>query len=66
MTAILLQHEGSLLVEAAPNDAIWGVGLAESNPLIQQRSSWKGLNLMGYLLTDIIYRIINENETIRD
>ncbi|CAF4045685.1 unnamed protein product, partial [Rotaria magnacalcarata] len=64
LKAILLQHKDALLVEAAPNDRIWGVGLAENNPLIQRRSSWKGLNLLGYILTDITYRIIKENETI--
>jgi len=57
MKQALLKHHGSLLVEAAANDGIWGVGLRENNPLIKDRSNWKGLNLLGYILTDILQRI---------
>jgi len=46
------------------SDTIWGVGLSEDDSLIKQRSNWKGLNLMGYLLTDIAYRLRAENESI--
>ncbi|CAF0725279.1 unnamed protein product [Rotaria sp. Silwood1] len=53
----LLKHYGSLLVEAAGNDGIWGVGLKQDNPLIRNRSTWKGLNLLGYILTDTLHRI---------
>jgi predicted NAD-dependent protein-ADP-ribosyltransferase YbiA (DUF1768 family) len=55
----LLQKQDILLVEASANDCIWGVGLSEDDPSIHQRSAWKGLNLQGYLLTDIAYRIRN-------
>jgi len=54
----LLEQKGKLLVEAAANDGIWGVGLSEKNPLIKSRSNWKGLNLLGYILTDILQRIL--------
>jgi len=46
------------------SDTIWCAGLSEDDPLIKQRSNWKGLNLMGYLLTDIAYRLRAENESI--
>ncbi|CAF3365828.1 unnamed protein product [Rotaria socialis] len=59
MKQALLKHEGSLLVEAAKDDCIWGVGLDENNPLIKDRSNWKGLNLLGYVLTDVLYRILD-------
>ena len=57
MKQALLKHRGELLVEAADNDVIWGVGLRKDNPLIKTRSNWKGLNLLGYILTDILQRI---------
>lgn len=56
MKDALFKHYGSLLVEAAPRDAIWGVGLSKDNPRITNRSNWKGLNLLGYILTDILQR----------
>ncbi|CAF0922522.1 unnamed protein product [Rotaria sordida] len=58
---VLLKQYGSLLVEAAANDGIWGVGLKQDNPLIEKRSNWKGLNLLGYILTDTLHRIYDQN-----
>lgn len=46
----LLRTGKRTLVEASPSDTIWGVGLAESNPLIQYPAQWKGLNLLGKTL----------------
>lgn len=57
MKRALLEQRGNLLVEAADNDGIWGVGLRKDNPLIKNRFKWKGLNLLGYILTDVLQRI---------
>lgn len=57
MRRALLERKGCLLVEAASNDGIWGVGMKKDNPLIKNRSKWRGLNLLGYILTDILQRI---------
>ncbi|CAF0909827.1 unnamed protein product [Adineta ricciae] len=57
MKESLLKQHGNLLVEAAANDGIWGVGLRKDNPLIKNRSKWRGLNLLGYILTDVLYKI---------
>jgi predicted NAD-dependent protein-ADP-ribosyltransferase YbiA (DUF1768 family) len=57
MKQALLKYRGHLLVEAADEDLIWGVGFRKNNPLIKNRSNWKGLNLLGYILTDILQRI---------
>ena len=46
----LLRTGKRTLVEASPSDTIWGIGLAESNPLIQYPAQWKGLNLLGKTL----------------
>ena len=47
---ILLSTKGTALVEASPYDKIWGVGLDEFNPDINNPYKWKGQNLLGYAL----------------
>lgn len=47
----LIDTIGTTLVEVAPNDKIWGIGLAEDDPKAQQRETWGGKNLLGEILT---------------
>ena len=47
------------IVEASPHDRIWGVGLAENDPRINDKSKWKGLNLLGISLMCV-------RQTLRD
>jgi len=42
---------GTTLVEAAPNDKIWGIGLVANDPKAQNRGTWEGKNLLGEILT---------------
>jgi ribA/ribD-fused uncharacterized protein len=49
----LIASEGTMLVEAAPWDAIWGIGLAAEGPRAQRRETWLGTNWLGEVLTDV-------------
>jgi ribA/ribD-fused uncharacterized protein len=49
----LFSTKGTTLVEAAPNDPIWGIGLAEDDPRALKRDTWLGKNLLGEILTRI-------------
>ncbi len=40
-----------LLVEAAPDDKIWGIGLAAEDAAAQDKAVWQGSNWLGYVLT---------------
>jgi len=48
----LLQTEGEI-VEASYEDCIWGIGLAENDPRIYNKSQWEGTNLLGEILTEL-------------
>lgn len=53
MKDVLMSTKGSLLVEAAPNDRIWGIGLREEVAKKTSPAQWKGLNLLGKILTRV-------------
>lgn len=50
---MLLNTKGKILVEASPYDTIWGIGLEKTDPKALNKSTWKGLNLLGYILTKL-------------
>ena len=47
---LLLDTGDAILVEAAPRDTIWGVGLGVSNPAARDPARWRGSNLLGFAL----------------
>ncbi|WP_328602623.1 NADAR family protein [Nocardia terrae] len=48
----LLATTEKVLVEAAPRDTIWGIGLGAENPAAADPSRWRGENLLGFALMD--------------
>lgn len=44
---------GTTLVEAAPNDAIWGIGLRAGDARARDRATWQGTNWLGEVLTEV-------------
>lgn len=57
LAEILLGTGDAVLVEASPDDRIWGVGLAITDPNIHDPSKWEGLNLLGQALMDVRSRL---------
>jgi ribA/ribD-fused uncharacterized protein len=55
---ILFETRGTTLVEVNPEDSIWGIGLAEGDPLTFDRSTWKGKNWLGEVLTRVRERLL--------
>lgn len=51
--AALLATAGTTLVEAAPWDRIWGIGLAADDARAQDRATWLGTNWLGEVLTEV-------------
>ncbi len=49
----LLSTGNKILVEASPYDTIWGVGMEEANPQINNPFLWKGQNLLGFALIEV-------------
>ena len=57
----LLATKGTSLVEASPYDKTWGIGLSESDPRAKDRSQWKGVNLLGEILTRLRVKLSSGN-----
>ncbi len=47
---ILINTGDSLMIEAAPRDLIWGIGLSESEAKNTHPEQWPGMNLLGKIL----------------
>ncbi len=50
LAAFLLGTKSRVLVEASPNDRIWGIGVGASESRAQNPLLWRGENLLGFAL----------------
>ncbi|KAI6191048.1 hypothetical protein M3Y97_00185400 [Aphelenchoides bicaudatus] len=50
---MLLSTGNGILVEAAPYDTRWGVGLKQTDPRIGNMQNWRGTNLLGKALMEV-------------
>lgn len=49
----LMDTGKDMLVEASPEDRIWGVGWAPPDPRAKDPRQWNGDNLLGFVLTQV-------------
>ena len=62
MLSELFSTRGTTLAEAAPDDKLWGIGMGENEPGIEDPSNWKGKNWLGETLTKLRDDFIKEDE----
>jgi len=56
----LLATDGKTLVEASPEDTIWGIGLDKNDPRAWNKSTWLGSNWLGETITKVREDLIDE------
>jgi len=61
----LLASGDAILVEAAPRDAIWGIGLGRDNPVVANPLQWRGRNLLGFALVKVRAILRRELPTLK-
>ena len=60
----LLDTGDSIIAEASPYDLIWGIGFTEDQPEAQDQTKWRGQNLLGKVLMEVRWRLLDLNAEI--
>ena len=60
LKTFLFNTKNRILVEASPNDAIWGIGLSQDDAQASQPEQWAGLNLLGFALMTVRANLAEE------
>ena len=47
------KYRNKTFVEASPYDCIWGIGMSMDDPNVNNERRWRGLNLLGNILTKL-------------
>jgi ribA/ribD-fused uncharacterized protein len=55
----LLNTKNRVIVEASPDDRIWGIGIAADNPDAKNPRRWAGTNLLGFALMEVRARLLD-------
>jgi ribA/ribD-fused uncharacterized protein len=63
LASLLLSIREDVLVEASPVDTVWGIGLAENHPDARNPERWRGLNLLGFALTEVRARLRSASDS---
>lgn len=50
---LLLGTGDDVFVEASPTDKVWGIGMRQTDPGIEDPENWKGQNLLGKVITQV-------------
>ena len=48
----IVSTKDQIIVEASPDDKIWGIALGANHPNIDDPNCWQGLNLLGFALME--------------
>lgn len=53
LRSFLVNTNSRILAEASPYDKIWGIGMDEKSPGIENPTNWRGTNYLGFALMEV-------------